>query len=226
MLVATPPRLRTRDQLDHNRRETAVVQPLGRFSASVVLGGLVVAPMVATARAPHLHARLLSSFGSSWRYWRAGQVWRLFTSAFVQSRHGFVTGIVVLISLLPLAEWRIGSPRAAIVFLAGDWISSVTAMLGARVLAAFGSDTASTVLAHVDSGASSALYACGGAFVWSLSPSRLRTLLVVILVGDLTTSAATNHTLADIQHPLATLVGAGVMQFSARRDRAEMLSHA
>jgi hypothetical protein len=149
----------------------------------------------------------------------------LVTSAFVQSRHGFVTGILILIWCLPLAEWRIGSYRAAIVFFGGDWISSVTAMLGARVMAALGSDTATRVLAHVDSGASSACYACGGAFVWALKPSRVRQLLIGVLLADLTIAAVTNHSLADVQHPLAALVGAGIVLFSTRRDRTESLSH-
>jgi len=182
--------------------------------------------MAATAPAPGLHARLLERFGSSWRYWRSGQIWRLVTSAFVQSRHGFVAGIVILIWFLPLAEWRIGSCRTAVVFLAGDWISSAAAMLGARVMAAMGSDTATRVLAHVDSGASSACYACAGAFVWALAPSRLRQLLIGLLLGDLTIAAVTNHTLADIQHPMAAVVGVAVVLFSTRRERTNAIAHA
>jgi hypothetical protein len=179
--------------------------------------------MAATVRAPGVHADLLRWFGSSWDRWREGQIWRLVTSTFVQSRHGFVAGIVVLIWLLALAEWRIGSRLAALVFLTGDWVSSVTVALGARVMAAFGSAPASRVLAHLDSGASSACYACGGAFVSALPPSRLRNVLAVVLLGDLAVAAVVGHMLADIQHPIAALVGAALVRIKTRR---RAVSHA
>ena len=192
---------------------------LGRFPTSLILGGLVVALMAATVQAPGVHAHLRSWFGSSWYRWRDGQIWRLFTSTFVQSGHGFVGGIAVLLWLVPLAEWRVGSRLTAMVFLLGDWVSTLTVVLGARVVAAFGSGTAAHVLAHLDSGASAACYACGGAFVWSFPYGRLGNALVAVLLVDLVVEAAVTHMLAEIQHPIAVVVGATAVHLAARTNR-------
>jgi hypothetical protein len=177
------------------------------FPTSLLLGGVVLVPMAVTQRWPRAHPWLQRWFASSWDRWRVGQIWRLFTSTFVQGGPGLVAGVLILLLLLPIAEWRIGSGLTAIVFLAGDWLSSVTVMLGARVGAALGSSTATHVLHHLDSGASAACYACAGAGLALLRPGRWRRVLASLLLADLVIEAVVTHMVAEIQHPIAVLVG-------------------
>lgn len=187
-----------------------------RVGGALVLTGLVVLPMAATVRAPALHARLRARLGCSWSLLARGQMWRLFTSTFVQSGHGFVGGIVVLVLFVPLVAARIGSRIVVPAFLLGDWVSSLVVLAGARVVAAAGSATAQHVVSHLDSGASAACYACIGAGVWSLR-GRLRRLAAAALALDLAVEGVVTHMLAEIQHPVAVLVGIGVAAWLAAR---------
>jgi hypothetical protein len=195
-----------------------------RFRASVVICLLVVVPMVATVAAPGVHTRLRASLGSSWDLLAKGEVWRLFTSTFVQSGPGFVAGIVVLVWLVPLAEWRVGARVTVLAFLLGDWVSSLLVLAGARGAAALGSDVASHVVSHLDSGASAACYACAGAFVISFPAGRLRAVLIGVVVSDLVLEAVITHMLAEIQHPIAVVVGMTIVGIASRPSRSRQLA--
>lgn len=177
------------------------------FPATLAIDGAIVALMALTAFVPRWYPPLLRDLGDSWSRLAAGQAWRPFTSAFVQSRHGFVIGIVILLWLVPLAEWRAGSRVAAAAFFLGDWISSLSVMIGLRIASGFGIDAATHALGHLDSGASAGFYACGGAFVTALPAGRLRTLGAVALAGDLVIEGVVTHMLAEVEHPVAVLVG-------------------
>lgn len=195
-----------------------------RWGPIAALVALVVVPMALTVDAPRLHARWRARLGSSWVLLARGEVWRLVTSTFVQSGHGFVMGIVALLAFVPLAAWRLGTRVAVWAFLLGDWVTTVVVLGTARLAAAAGSSTAGHVLAHLDSGASVACYACAGAFVWSLPRGRLRTLGAVALVGDLAVEGVVTHMLAEVQHPIGALVGV-VVAATLHADAARGSSH-
>lgn len=185
-----------------------------RLGGALVLVALVVVPMAVTVRAPDLHRRLRSRLGCSWELLARGEVWRAMTSTFVQSGHGFIAGIVVLVAFVPLVAWRLGSRTVVAAFLLGDWLSSLMVLVGARLLAALGSATAHHVLGHLDSGASAACYACIGAGVWSLR-GAWRVVAALVLVVDLVVEAIVTHMLAEVQHPVAVVVGVAVAACAA-----------
>lgn len=192
-----------------------------RWGAATVLVAMVMLPMALTVGEARRHERWRAHLGSSWVLLRHGEVWRLGTSSFVQGSHGFVAGIVVLLAFVPLAAWRLGSRVAVAAFLLGDWVSTLLVLLGARLLAAAGSSTAQHVLGHLDSGASAACYACAGAVAWSLPHGRFRRLAAVALVADLAIEGAVTHMLAEIQHPVAVLVGIAVAMLLASHHADE-----
>jgi hypothetical protein len=149
--------------------------------------------------------------------------YRILTSAFLQSRAGFVAGIVILLGFLPLAEHRVGSMVATSAFFLGDWVSSLIVMIGLRLVTAVGSagTTAAThALAHQDSGSSAGLYACGAAAVSSFGERRWRLVLGLVLIADLVIEGAVTRSLASVQHPVAVVVGAAVASVSDRHRRA------
>jgi hypothetical protein len=188
-----------------------------RFRAlplSSVLCTVVVGLMVVTQIRPTTHHTLQRWFATSWERLRAGELWRVFTSTFVQGGPGLVAGVLVLLVLVPIAEARTGSAVTALAFFLGDWVSSIVALIGVRVGAALGSGTAAHVLVHLDSGTSAACYSCAGALLASMHPGRWRRALCAALLADLTIEGAVTHMLAEIQHPLAVLVGIAVARFA------------
>jgi hypothetical protein len=191
--------------------------PVRGHPASLAILGVIVGLIGATALVPRWHPWLIEHFADSWDRLRVGEIWRVFTSAFVQSKHGFVLGIMLLMWLLPLAESRLGSRTAATAFFAGDWISSLAVMIAMRLTAAVGIAASAHALGRLDSGASAGFYACGGAFLVSLTRGRMRTVLALVLVGDLIIEGVRTHMLAEIQHPVAVLVGAAVASAGLRR---------
>jgi hypothetical protein len=92
-------------------------------------------------------------------------------------------------------------------------------MIGARIAAALGSGTAAHVLVHLDSGTSAACYACAGAMLASMHAGRWRRALSAALLADLVIEGVVTHMLAEIQHPVAVLVGIAVARFADRRRR-------
>ena len=190
---------------------------LRRFPVSLVLGGLLLLLMVITQGRPATHRTLQRHFATSWDQLRVGQLWRVLTSTFVQGGPGLVGGVLVLLVLVPIAEWRIGSYVTGAAFFLGDWVSSIVVLLGARVGAALGSGTAAHVLVHLDSGSSAACYACAGAMLARMAAGRIRLLLVSLLVADLVIEGVLTHMLAEIQHPIAVLVGFAVAHTATPR---------
>lgn len=192
---------------------------LRRFPVSFALGGLALLPMVITQGRPGMHRALQRRLATSWDQLLVGQFWRLLTSTFVQGGPGLVGGVLVLLVLVPIAEWRIGSYLTGVAFFLGDWVSSIVVLVGARVGAALGSGTAAHVLVHRDSGTSAACYACAGAILARVAVGHTRLLLVSLLVADLAIEGVLTHMLAEIQHPVAVLVGFTVAQIARRRRR-------
>jgi hypothetical protein len=195
---------------------------LGAYPATLLIGGLIVSMMAVTVGSNERYHRLSGQLKSSWWLLHGSGFYRLFTSAFLQSRAGFVVGIVLLLPLLPLAEHKAGSAVAAAAFFLGDWVSSLSVMVGLRLMVALdspGRSTAVHALAHADSGASAGLYACGAAFVWSLTDRRWKIALGAALVTDLAIEAVVTHSLASVQHPIAVGIGIGIAALVTRRSK-------
>ena len=57
---------------------------------------------------------------------------------FVQTRPGLRGTVGLLLLVIPLAEWRLGPRRTAILFVLGDWASTIAVLIGLRLAAALG----------------------------------------------------------------------------------------
>ena len=99
-----------------------------RYPLTLILGGLIVAVMVATVIDPGLHPRLVEHLSVSWPEIGAGKLWRMPTSSLVQEDSGFVWPIAALVTVLPAAEERLGTLRALLVYVICDAASSLLAL--------------------------------------------------------------------------------------------------
>jgi hypothetical protein len=191
---------------------------LRRYGASAVTALPVFGFMITTAASPSVYAVIARNLQVRWTDLRSVQIYRVTTSMFVQSRPGILPSIVALFTLVVLCEHRVGPWLTALVFALGDWLTTVGTFVSLRVLAPLGSTTARHALTMASSGSSAACYACGGAFVASLSPGGWRRVGAVLLAADLAVQAAVSHMLSDIQHPISALLGIAIAS-AAMRDR-------
>lgn len=173
--------------------------------------------MTAGQISPGVHEELLEATGTSWQALAHGQVWRLLTSPLVQSSPGFLwSNIKLLVIVLPLAEWRLGTKRAAAVFFLGDMISSIPTLIALRIAAAVGSTTAARLVDQPDGGTSAGSWALYAAVAWTLPTKWLRYSATGLVVFLLSRAAWQEHRLFDFQH-LGSAAGAILLIEVGRR---------
>ncbi|GIJ57334.1 phosphatidylglycerol lysyltransferase domain-containing protein [Virgisporangium aurantiacum] len=199
---------------------TRAVGLVRRYPASIAFAALQLWIMAATAADPHLHHVLLRHFGLAWADLRHGQVWRLVTGPFVQTRPGFVWSNLALVFLVfPVAERRLGTRRMAAVFLGGDWVSTVPVLLGVRIAVAAGVAGAAATLAERDAGSSSGSFALIAATLLTVAAPRVRWSLIAVLVAALTVTLAVDQRLFDLQHLISAVATVAVLATAARWRR-------
>lgn len=189
-------------ELPNPRRATAFLR---RYPATIAFAALQLWIMTATALEPTLHRVLLRHFGLSWNDLLHGQVWRLVTGPFIQTDAGFVwTNLILVVVVFPLAERRLGSRRLPVVFLGGDWLSTLPVLVGVRIAVALGA-TGGAVLAERDAGSSSGSFALIAATLLTLPSARVRRGLLAALVGGLVVALVVGRHLFDVQHLVAVV---------------------
>ena len=207
-------------ELPDPRSPAARLRAVGRrfpfASAVTVLSAWL---MAATAVDRPLHRQLLRHFGLGWHDLGRLQLWRLPTAQFVQTRAGFVVSNLLLLSIVFLAEQRLRSRLTIAVFFLGDWISTLTVLVGARIAAAAGSTAAAKVLTERDGGLSSGIWACATVLALSLPGTRRRVAATSAVLVFLAASLAVQHELFDIQHLVAAVAG-GAVYLIGRRKRS------
>lgn len=206
-------------ELPDGRGPWARAAPVARRAPfTLALFGVVLWFMAVTAAEPRVHEQLVRHFGLAWRDLLHLQWWRLGTSPLVQTSAGFVWGnVALLVVLLPLAEWRLGSRRSIVVFALGDWLSTVPVLVGVRVAAALGSGDATRVLAERDGGSSSGAWALAAALTWSIPGARRRRWIAVgAVLGYQLVLLAVRRDLVDLQHAGAVVAGWLVSVAAAR----------
>jgi hypothetical protein len=165
--------------------------------------------MTATSIDPGLERFLLRRFGVSWPSLLRLQWWRLITSIPIETRAGFVWGNVVLVALVPIVEWRLGSKRTVTCFFLGDFLATVPILAGLRLLGAFGSAPALAATLRHDAGASAASYAVLAALAVTLPGRRWRVAAVGVVFLSIAGPLLAYPRLFDVQHFVAAAIGVG-----------------
>ena len=191
-----------------------------RFPVTTAVATFVVWLMAATAVDPRLHGQLLRQYGLSWGDLVRLQLWRLPTSQLLQTHAGWVASTLVLVAVLPLAEWRLGSARTVTVITLADWASTLTVLVGLRLAAALGDTGAALLIAARDAGSSSALYALLAVLAASLPGARVRLAAGAGLALWLVAALVLQHHLFDVQHAGAAVVALGMWWWWRRRAGA------
>lgn len=135
-----------------------------------------------------------------------GRWWTLVTGAFFALNPAFYLPVVGVFALLVgVAEWRMGTARAAAICVAGQLVGVLGAALTMLLLGSSGWPWATALAADLDVGFSAGALACGAALTAALpAPWRLR--LVAGLFGYVAVSALFLGSLADLEHLWAVAV--------------------
>jgi hypothetical protein len=174
---------------------------VSRYPLTLLLGGLLVALMVATVADPGLHGRLVARLSVSWPHVGAGHLWRLPTSSLVQESSGWVWPIAALLAALPAAEARFGALRTLLIYVVCDAASSLLALgalevVGDRRLAA-----------EPNIGSSAGLLGLLAAWIATLRPPGRRQAAGALGAG-LGIALVVDPELAAVQHVIAAVTGA------------------
>jgi len=206
---------------DPGARLTHIRNVARRLPGTLTIGALVIYFMAVTNGAPALHHDLLRHIGLAWRDLVHLQLWRLPASQLAETTAGFVWGNVALLLLvLPIAEWRLGTRRTVLVFFLGDWASTVPTLVGMRI-ASHWSASAEQVIRMRDAGPSSGAWALALTVALTIRNPKLRLGLSAALFAFLVSMLVVHRRLFDVQHVLSALAAAaGVawVAWSARRS--------
>ena len=191
-----------------------------RMPATICLTSIIVWFMAATTGSATAHRDLLRHIGLAWRDLAHAQLWRLPTSQLAETRPGFVwSNIALLLVVLPIAEWRLGTRRTVIVFFVGDWVSTLITLAGLR-LAAPWSPSAAHILTVRDAGPSAGAWALATTIALTLRPPRLRRTVTAAVFAFLVAALVLHGRLFDVQHLLsAGAAAAGVRLWDTARNR-------
>jgi phosphatidylglycerol lysyltransferase len=201
-----------------------VLAVLHRFPVSAAFGTLQLWIMAGTALDPRLHTMLLRHFGLAWRDLARGQVWRLVTGPLIQAAPGFVwSNLLLLVVIMPVAEWRLGSRRVPVIFLIGDWISTLPVLIALRLAAAAGIGGAAAIMATRDAGSSSGAWALAAAVLCTLPSGRIRHTALAAMLTGMAVVLAIYRRMFDLQHLLSaagTIILLHATRTAAAGDRA------
>jgi hypothetical protein len=172
-----------------------------RYPLTLLLGGVLVALMVATVIDPGLHPRLVDRLSVSWPQIGDGRVWRLPTSSLVQEESGWVWPIAALLAALPAAEARLGALRALLVYVICDAVSSLLALGALEII---GDER---LAAEPNIGSSAGLLGLLAAWIATL-PAPHRGRAGVALALGVGIALVIVRDLAAVQHVIAAATGA------------------
>jgi len=168
---------------------------------------------------PVYEANVLSRLGLSWDLLAQGQVYRVFTSTFVQSGSGIhVSMMVVLLTAYVLAETFAGSGALIGVAFLSDWSSSVTSLLTFRLLAELGSERAASLLHAPDAGSSATAHGAYALAAATLLPRKLAIGLFTLLLAVTGVLFFEQQIGASVAHTYSSLFG-GVVGWCVVRPR-------
>lgn len=192
------------------------------------MGGAILVIMVTASRSPSLQEWLTQYFALSWTDLVDGELWRIFSFALIQPRGEILLGNVVMtVTLLPTVEWWLGSRKALVSFWVGHAVAILVVLVGTRISAALGNETAALLISMRDAGSSAGLTALVGLLVAQAKRPRYRTLLLAGLLTFHSVAWVLNGELANPQHIVAILVGLGLgrwwLGLAADPDESTML---
>ena len=181
--------------------------------ATIVLCGLVTWGQPWEAYEPNVLSRL----GLDWDLLAQGQVYRIFTSTFVQSVSGIhFSMVVVLLSAYVLAETFAGSLALVCVVFLSDWFASVMGLLTFRLLAGLGSADAHALLSTPDAGSSATAHGAYALAAATLLPRKLAIGLFSLLLAVTAVLFFEQHIGASVAHTYSSLFGGAVGWFVVR----------
>ncbi len=206
-------------ELPDPRSPGARIASVGRrFAVSAAIITLITWLMAATAINQTSFETFQRHFALGWSDLLRFQIWRLPTSQFLQTRPGWVLSNLALVAaFLPLAEWRLKSRWTVTVFFLADWMSTLTVLVGVRIVAAIGNQAAERIIASRDSGVSSGVWGLVGALAWRL-PSRWRPWGLGALFVVLGHALVRYQRLFDIQHLFAAASGVALVMMLEDHD--------
>ncbi len=188
-----------------------------RLPFTVIVAVVMLANQIATTIDRSAYPVIARNTRYNWNdlvvHW---QVHRIFTALFVQGQPGLRAAILSMIVLLAVSEFVLRSRRTAIAFFLGDICSSLPFLIGARLLAAEGHESARRFIIERDGGSSSAMFSAMACAALSMSSVRLRRAAVALLAGFLLASLVVNRQAYDVQHIGAALIGAFCWWFFRR----------
>ena len=180
-----------------------------RLPFTVGVAALVLANQIATTIDRSAYPVIARNTRYNWNdlvvHW---QVHRIFTALFVQGQPGLRAAILSMIVLLAASEFVLRSKRTAIAFFLGDICSSLPFLIGARLLAAEGHESARRFIIERDGGSSSAMFSAMACAALSIPNVRARRAATALLSGFLLVALVVNRQAYDMQLIGAAIVGA------------------
>jgi hypothetical protein len=156
--------------------------------------------LIAEARGDAVrHARQVDALGVAWPDVVSGRLWRLVSNLLVQPDPG-LSPVAHLVAL-GVAERRLGSRRALLLLLGGDWLSTLPVLVAVRAAGA------TRLSDQRDAGLSAGGAALVGGLAAVAPPARLRAPATAGFLLALAVAAARRRQLADVQHLAAGAVG-------------------
>ncbi len=192
---------------------------VARYPLSICVVIVVLGLGLWTTGKPRRLADLKRTFGFGWSDLVSLRLYRLPTAIFIQTQPGVRGTIGLLLVVIPIAEWRLGSPRATIVLFLGDWVSTVSVLCGLRLFAAAGRPWAMLEAVARDGGTSSAVHALAAAAVLTIRTQCTRRILGAMIALEVVGLLALRPQLFDVQHGLAALTGWALGAYFLRTDR-------
>lgn len=161
---------------------------------------------------PAVHGQLVQSFGLSGPDLAHLEVYRLVVSPLVQTRPGFVGTVwITLLFVAPVAAWRLGAWRSAIVYFLGDWAGSLLILMTLGAASLLGSTSAHQYWTTHDVGSSSGVYALGFAAALTL-PGRVRVAVAAAVIAVFTSRVVIAGRVFDYQHAVSLAAAVGVVR--------------
>jgi hypothetical protein len=190
-----------------------------RLPATLALGGLLLALMVATVLHAPPHSVLVLRLGVSWRDLEHLRLWRVATSSLVQDDTGVVWPIIALVPALAAAELRFGSAMTVGAYVLIDVVSTVPVLAALALAGAAGLRGAERLADLPSIGSSAGLVGVLAAVIAALR-GRPRRLAAAALAAGLAAALAFDWELASVQHAIAALAGAAAgITLTRRRPR-------
>lgn len=201
----------------HHTTAGRAVSVVRRYPVASSLGAILTWFGVVTTVSPRSRRVLMRYLGFAPRDLRRMELWRFPTSQLVPAASStMLLGVAITVAVLFIAEWRIGSRMAALVFFVCDWISTLI-VLGITEIIQLTRGGMDRVFQVRDGGSSVGMWALIIASILSVTATRPRRWLLAAATAVLLGQMAWNHNLAYSQHPVAAAVAVAVVYLSGER---------